>query len=389
MDPRSVILVMALNLLFTGGLFLLIARQMPPRQGVDAFGAGAAVFGAAYLARLILGLSTGGPVALLSDLCMVGAALLFLSGLDQFVGRPALRLRTGLLVAGSFVLVHLAVVAIWQEQGRHSLLNTSLGLLYGTLALGAWRALPEALPSLHAPLRSMAALMGLLGTTSIARGVHTALTGTSQLYSGPIAQGYYAMAVVAASLIGPVLLWMVFLKLNLQLADLASHDPLTRVLNRHGMREALRRHFGARSGQTLVALVVDLDHFKRINDSHGHTAGDQVLRAAATELVRQLRGGDFVARTGGEEFIIGCTDADAATALALAERLRRGLEALATPVRGSAQPLRFTASIGVSQPFATLDGWEDAVRAADGALYAAKEGGRNRVVQAASAATAP
>ena len=95
MDPRSVILVMALNLLFTGGLFLLIARQMPPRQGVDAFGAGAAVFGAAYLARLILGLSTGGPVALMSDLCMVGAALLFLSGLGQVVGRPALRLRQG------------------------------------------------------------------------------------------------------------------------------------------------------------------------------------------------------------------------------------------------------------------------------------------------------
>jgi diguanylate cyclase (GGDEF)-like protein len=171
---------------------------------------------------------------------------------------------------------------------------------------------------------------------------------------------------------------MIFLRLNERLTELATHDPLTGLLNRNGLDEALNRHFGIRPPRPLVLLQVDIDHFKRINDLHGHAAGDSVLRGVADTLAGQLRGADFVARLGGEEFLVGCDTGDRDHAAALAGRLRRAVAEArhAVPDGGV---LACTVSIGVSGVFDARAAWESALREADRALFAAKEGGRDRV----------
>ena len=125
--------------------------------------------------------------------------------------------------------------------------------------------------------------------------------------------------------------------------------------------------------QPLSVVIVDIDHFKRVNDQHGHPVGDQVLKAVAGVLATRVRESDFVARWGGEEFAVIASMTDAAGAARLAEKLRALLE-----VTNLGPPGCMTASFGVAELQAD-DTAESLLQRADGALYDAKEGGRNRV----------
>ncbi|MBN9424511.1 MAG: hypothetical protein BGO63_16895 [Candidatus Accumulibacter sp. 66-26] len=162
---------------------------------------------------------------------------------------------------------------------------------------------------------------------------------------------------------------------NAQLATLASRDGLTGALNRRAGDERLAAEVqrAGRSGQALAALMVDVDHFKRVNDSFGHAAGDTVLREVGALLGSAVRGSDSVIRYGGEEFLVLLPDTDAAGAAALAEKLRGALAAECGREIGGV-----TASLGVAAARGAIDA-EALLRAADRALYAAKAGGRNRV----------
>ncbi len=382
MDPRTVIIVLTLNLLSSGGLFYLIARKMPPRSGLGAFAAAATTFGAAYAVRLAIGLDGPAPLAALADSAMILGTLLFIAGVRQFVGRTSLSVKPATL-AWSLLLygaLHAGAVLGWGTVGRHVLLNASLGSLFLLLAFAAAPGLRSQDKALRLPLLLLMTIMGTLGVLTLARAMWIGANGAGAIFTGLAAQIYYACASLAAVLLGPNLLWMVFLRLNGQLAQLASRDALTRTLNRNGLDEALRRHFGSRAQRTIAWLQVDIDKFKRINDSHGHQAGDVVLRDVAAVLSRLVRADDFVARTGGEEFLVACVDASAETACLLAERLRAGVAELRVHAPGHSTPLQCTISVGVSRPFSQLRQWEQAARAADTALYAAKAAGRNRVM---------
>jgi diguanylate cyclase len=156
-------------------------------------------------------------------------------------------------------------------------------------------------------------------------------------------------------------------------------DPLTQLYNRGAFDGALKRYLdlGALSGQPLALMMIDLDHFKSINDDHGHQCGDQVIVAAARCLSRTfLRKNDFVARYGGEEFAAVLLDTAAEHTIPLAERLRERMMELGVTAAGA--PVTVTCSIG----FAILrpeDTPESLLARADAALYRAKDGGRNRV----------
>ena len=168
------------------------------------------------------------------------------------------------------------------------------------------------------------------------------------------------------------------LKTREALREQATHDGLTGLLNRNSILEALDDEISraARSLQPVSVIMVDLDRFKLVNDTHGHLTGDAVLREAARRLKSSARRYDSVGRYGGEEFLIvlpGCDDAGAA---AQAERMREALGG--TPILTTSQPLAVTASMGVSCSSSCPP--ETLVRQADDALYAAKAGGRNRVV---------
>ena len=165
---------------------------------------------------------------------------------------------------------------------------------------------------------------------------------------------------------------------------LSMTDSLTGLYNRRSILSHLNRELDRSShqGPSLAVLMVDLDHFKQINDTWGHPAGDQALITAAQALRDSVRQNDMIGRYGGEEFLIILPGTDTAGALLLAERCRDRLTEAVVDL-GSTQSLRISASIGLccNEDDRTLSA-EDLLRYADDALYAAKSGGRNRVVTA-------
>jgi len=162
----------------------------------------------------------------------------------------------------------------------------------------------------------------------------------------------------------------------------AQTDPLTGVLNRRSMIERLHAACDrARArGLPIALLFIDLDHFKSINDTRGHLAGDACLRAVIGPIQKELRMSDVIGRYGGEEFVVILSSADAGVAQGVAQRIRERVENL--EVEGFGDPIRLTCSIGVATSD-TLGVWgEDLVAKADAAVYVAKGEGRNRVYMA-------
>ena len=169
-----------------------------------------------------------------------------------------------------------------------------------------------------------------------------------------------------------------------KLEDLATRDGLTGLLNRRVFQEALSRKMAEarRSGTRLSLIMSDLDHFKSVNDTHGHQAGDLVLTRFAAVIRRNVREVDLACRYGGEEFVVVCPDTDGPGALLLAERIRREMER--EEMDSGAARIRVTCSLGVAT-YPEHAGVPDAlVAAADESLYEAKHGGRNRVVVAST-----
>lgn len=166
---------------------------------------------------------------------------------------------------------------------------------------------------------------------------------------------------------------------NRELDRLAATDPLLGIANRRGlirfaMAEAARL---GREGGSCALMLLDLDHFKTINDRHGHAGGDLVLKAAAATLRGTLREGDHLARHGGEELVALAPGAGAAQGREIAERLRAALAH--TPVALPTATLCVTASVGVTV-WQAGEGFEEVLMRADQGLYLAKRAGRNRVV---------
>jgi len=168
-----------------------------------------------------------------------------------------------------------------------------------------------------------------------------------------------------------------------QMYEMTVRDPLTRLHNRRYLDERLQTEFAfaARHRTSLSVLVIDVDHFKRVNDTVGHQAGDAVLRGLAAALQRMVRTEDLLARYGGEEFVVAARGIDERSAGIFAERIRRNVEQLEIPWADSR--LKITVSVGLAHMGERRYPAPDAlVAAADGALYQAKKGGRNRVEKA-------
>jgi diguanylate cyclase len=156
-------------------------------------------------------------------------------------------------------------------------------------------------------------------------------------------------------------------------------DALTRLLNRRFLPSVMSReiHMAQTQGHSFAALLLDIDHFKVVNDVHGHEAGDMVLQQAAAIIVNAVRNGDFVFRYGGEEVVVMLVEVDAEVAQRIAENIRKQFEATEFLI-GQGRSLHATISIGL----AMHDGHPDhqyLIRRADQAMYEAKSSGRNRV----------
>lgn len=157
----------------------------------------------------------------------------------------------------------------------------------------------------------------------------------------------------------------------------ALHDPLTELPNREAYNERASSEVQRwqRYGRPLTIAIFDIDHFKRINDTYGHQAGDRVIKVIGRSIAKRLREVDFFCRYGGEEFVALMPETDSATALAVLEKVRDAIANAAFNYKD--QPMSITLSVGLTE-FKTNDSLESAFERADQALYTAKSDGRNR-----------
>ena len=171
-----------------------------------------------------------------------------------------------------------------------------------------------------------------------------------------------------------------------QSMELAVTDPLTGLYNRRYMEshaDALVERAAAR-GKPLSVLIIDIDHFKAVNDTHGHEAGDDVLREFSDRLRSCIRGIDLACRHGGEEFVVVMPDTDLGVANKVAERIRRRVAAEPFPIERGSRSVEVTISVGLAGRIGPQDKAALIMKRADAALYLAKRDGRNRVVSDAA-----
>ncbi|MEM7540366.1 MAG: diguanylate cyclase [Pseudomonadota bacterium] len=164
-----------------------------------------------------------------------------------------------------------------------------------------------------------------------------------------------------------------------QKRQLSLVDPLTRVFNRRGYDEMVRKHYARwqRHGGTLSLALIDLDHFKLVNDNYGHTAGDRVLKTVAEKIRDGIRTSDVLARYGGEEFVLLLPETAAAEAVTLVDKLRENVQSCTFKHKDTPVEITFSAGIAAFGPQSDI---ESVFERADRAMYEAKQSGRNQVV---------
>ncbi len=196
----------------------------------------------------------------------------------------------------------------------------------------------------------------------------------------PVNAYTFMLGAVSQFFISSIFVLMLSYRLNQNLESIATIDGLTGVLNRRGLEDAAMKMQGIckRINLSMAVLVIDVDHFKKVNDKHGHLFGDDVLRYLTKVIAEILRSGDVLGRYGGEEFVVFLPNTVEKDATGLAERIRLGVEKSLHDI--NEKTIKATVSIGVADSVRAGYDFKGLVAAADSALYVAKNKGRNRVV---------
>ena len=363
-----------LGVVWMGAAALGLTRRAALHFGTAAVGVAAGLV--AVVAR-----DAGAVPAILPGLVGIVAYAALRRGMQIFCGLPSgdreQAWMMGLAVTG------LGLAAATRQNEWVVTGITSLALAWTVL-----RATREAWPCLATEFGRKAALVCLAPLLLIGAifAVRSALAPVFTLQVGRFAtSGGTFNAGLGLSMLALTLLKhmglgaMVVLRTVSQLRQLSDHDALTGVFNRRGLSAQHERECNRlrRGGVGYALLLIDIDHFKRINDEHGHGVGDAVLVAAAQTMKAAMRPGDVLARTGGEEFSVLLSDVDPTQAWGAAQRLREAVRDETIEVEG--RRLKLTCSIGVAW---TQDPATDLValsRRADDAMYRAKSLGRDRV----------
>lgn len=362
-----------------GAAILRIAEADDPRlrQALRVFGWGLMTLGAGLLPAG-LGPAAGHPASQFAMTWGSLAALVLMShGLGQMQGRGLPGRWPGVLVVASAGLV-----AVLQEQGAIELGRGYAAALAAVSTLLAWsgsgfivsRRLIERAIGLTLLVVAVTSWLRLGFTLAYAGPPRVDLMLLPPLPASVLAALYGVLPITLATL----LLSLVNARLHQQLHSRASTDELTAVLTRRALRELapalLERE---RPHGDVALLMIDLDHFKTVNDAHGHATGDAVLRAAAATLKAQLRPDALLARYGGEEFVAVIPRVDLPAARRVSERLRASIEEMPWS-RVASLDRRITVSIGVALAGRHED-LDRVLQRADEALYRAKREGRNQI----------
>ena len=375
LDLRSLTLMAFMTSMVMGFVILMLRRHYPQSiRGMGLWGLAPLVAGSS---TVLYGLDSLLPQWLVvifgNGLLMAGCAL-FYFGSRRFLGLPT-GWRPWTVVGLLAVLWHAFFLQV------HPDYRLRLAVFTLTLAL---------LLSIHVGLllrrgcgfaaRFTAGVLALQVLVLVFRGVSTFWldsADTHRFAPSTVQSIYLAAYSLSVLFVSVGVLLMASERLRVELEHLANHDGLTGALTRRALLDACTHEFGRwqRYGHGFALLMLDVDHFKQINDRHGHAGGDQVLRALVLSLARVLRAVDRLGRYGGEEFLVLMPQTSMAEACQAAERMR-----LAVAQRVTAPELpACTVSIGVAEVRAGDTSLDAVLARADAALYQAKRLGRNRV----------
>ena len=320
-------------------------------------------------------------VSLANALIALGHGLILI-GVQRYLGRQCWTAPILALVIAIFFSTWLIPALGESLRWRIVVHSGSYVLLSG---YAGWLLLRSNRPGMRLFHRAVSVVL-LLFVTFLAARLAYALFSPG-LTGSFVQDPFQAFAFLAAMIFGFFLTMglvvMMFREKQLELMQLARTDPLTGMNNRQSMDQVAENEMllAERSGEPLSMILFDIDHFKRINDDHGHQAGDRVLRTVAGHIDKVVRTGDTAFRFGGEEFLVLLPGANADQAFRVAERMRRVIAGTSVDL-GDCE-VRLTASFGVVQWRTGREGWDQLIKRADQALYEAKHGGRDRVVSQA------
>ncbi len=375
--PTLIIVSIVMNILL-GFLMLVIYRLRQQQRCFVYWSVACFVFaGAAVTASLRAFIDAPLLTVYFADLLIILAPLIAVAGLREYLhytrsflylralwvccaillaplhGEPLLaQLVTSIVLAGSFGYATLLLVKV---PTRSVLPKLVLALLFGAHAL-------------------IMIIQSSLLFTSVREGP---LPSFAPLLEWILVN--HLLLTTATAMVFPLL---VFVSSENRLTQLANYDDLTKLFNRRAFYQQAEDHFSLSEVEEndFSALMLDLDHFKAINDQYGHAAGDACLRWVARQIRSQLREQDVAARVGGEEFSIALPGTDERAAIAIADRL---LEAIGgEPFEYQGRPIQLTVSIGVIHRKSRHEALQALLIDADTALYTAKKQGRNQVVLA-------
>ena len=391
-DLTTMLFINGLTSFATALLFLGFWRVTDYQKRPESLLYWSAAYGLLTIGFLLLSSNIFGLVVprvnLVGNLTIDAGMALSLVATNRMLDRPA-RENWPIALAGCIAIGEVAYALLLPVRGEGVLLLMGVAIR-GTLTTAIGIALWRHAEHVHRAPARMAATFHFVWAAMLALRTAPMLLGVRSL---PTMEMIVALALIARLLltwtIGICLLWMIARQLNERLIQYATRDMLTDLSNRRVMWEAGTQRIAAqdRDGGDVALILLDIDHFKQVNDRWGHPAGDVVLATVANRIRAAVRPGDLVGRVGGEEFMILLAPTSPVSAIDIAERVRSAVER--TPfVLADGREIRCTISVGCSQTEAGRTCWEKLIAQADAALYAAKDGGRNRVVDHAVLAEA-
>jgi diguanylate cyclase (GGDEF)-like protein len=388
MDTRTVIIVMLAQIALLGALALYFGARQGGTRAVGVWGAGLLMVGAGYGGLALRGVLPNILSITVANTLLMAANLLFYRSARMFMGKPVHDPLGVAALAATAILMFVFSEIASHLQARILVVSAIGSFLFMRNALELRGPVPAEVRSSH---RFMQAVYWVVAVLLAARFAANLLQPPNPSLMAPSAlQSAFFLAVLLISTAGTFgNFWMEVQYLHFELARQAARDSLTGMFNRRSFMLELDREIArVRRGGTVLSLAMfDLDHFKDLNDAHGHQAGDEVLRGIAKSMQATIRQPDILGRYGGEEFVLLMPDTDAEMAMRVCERIRAAVQV--SGVEWNGRRLSITISCGVAA-FALHGATADAlIAAADAALYEAKRAGRNRVLQAAQPRPAP
>ncbi|MGS0753336.1 diguanylate cyclase [Roseateles sp. GG27B] len=377
LDVPTLLVVLTAVALLMAFWVAFMAWGQPLRDALWAWTLALLSFAASHVLFGLAGIAPQAVVVVGGNMAYAVALALMLLALRRFQGLE--------VALWSGVAPVLLVATLFAALQAHYRLRIGVGSLMFLIQIGlVLQALLDKRHVRHG--RGRFILMGAfitLGLTLLMRATAACFGWIDE--GKPVQNGHWMAFLLLVALGAVVSITLGFVYMTMERAELrnfelAMKDMLTGLSNRRAISDQLHMavSLAQRQGQFLSVLMLDIDHFKRINDSYGHQAGDVVLSGVAQTLASRLRVQDQIGRFGGEEFLVILPDTGLEGALTLAEALRAAVES--TPTQWGAHAIQVTISIGVRGGALTgADTADSLVGAADAALYRAKQGGRNRV----------